>query len=205
MIGGMRVWLLATVLGFGAVAAADSTDEVNGKIHFQAGERYYQGKQYSKALAEFTAGYELTRRAPFLLNIAQTYRALNEPRRARDFYRMFLELAPDSPHRADVLRLIAELDHELSDAAPPPVISPPPVTTPPPVTPPPVNATPVAPAAKLVAAPVAPRRSFMRRYWWIVPTAAVVVAGAAIGVYFAVQPRAVTCSQAENGCLNLSY
>jgi hypothetical protein len=43
-----------------------------------AGEAFYAAKRYPQALAEFTTGFDLTKRSGFLINIAQTCRKIGK-------------------------------------------------------------------------------------------------------------------------------
>ena len=88
-------------------------DDELGKLHYDAGRRLFEQGAYAKALAEFTAGYELTGRAPFLLNMAQCHRRLGDLEKARDVLEEFVTLQPSSPLAHKVRGFIAELDREL--------------------------------------------------------------------------------------------
>lgn len=67
----------------------------------------------------------------------------------------------------------------------------------------PAAAAPAHPALS-VRAPPSARPSFVRRHWSIFPVGAVVLAGAAVGIYFAVRPG-VDCGAAPLGCLDASH
>jgi hypothetical protein len=126
-------------------------------MHFDAGTRFYKDKRYPQALAEFTAGYELSKLPAFLFNIAQTYRQLGNLARAQEHYRTFIFLDPKSPFVAEAKRRLAEIDAQLppSPSAPEPSPSPP-VSSPPqpPVTPP---SPPVTPPSPQLTAPSPPQ------------------------------------------------
>jgi len=134
--------VLLLSLCLSVLARAGETDDAVGRMHFDAGERLFHGGRYKEAPAEFTAGYELTKRPAFLLNIAQCYRELGERARAREFYKTYLLLDPNSPLIPGVRKLIDELDEP--SEPPPPGASP----APPPaaVTPPPIAAAVMRPA-----------------------------------------------------------
>jgi tetratricopeptide (TPR) repeat protein len=149
--------------------------EAQARREYETGRRLYDAGQYRDAIEHFNAGYALAPRPIFLLNIGQAHRQLFEPTLARESYAAFLAHAPiDDPARPEVEELVREIDASLSASAPPAIVA-------------------VAP----------PPRSFARRHWWIFPVAAVVAAGAAVGIYFAIRPPGrLTCSDAKLGCLD---
>jgi tetratricopeptide (TPR) repeat protein len=172
-----------------SVAHAEEVDRLaRSRAHFEAGRALYSLGNYRDALREFTSGYQLEPRPQFLLNLGQTYRKLDELERAEEMYRSFLTTAPpDAPERPEVTRLIGEVERGRAARA---------------------VAEPVAPRATpsvaiAAPAPSAPKqRSVWRRTWWLVPIGAAVLAGAAVGIYFAARPAdQVGCSQAGLGCI----
>lgn len=206
------------MVGGGAAAQPRNAVEA-AKAHFKAGEELYDAGEYADAIREWSAGYELAPRAPFLLNLGQAYRKMRSWPKAAEYFRRYLATAaPDDAHRGEVRLLLAEMQRMM--AASRPASSPPakpeparasvaaPVTTAPTAAAPssaapaiavaptegPATATPATAspgAAALVAASPAPppRRSFLRRNWWILPAGAVVV-GVVLGVsvYYGTQP-----------------
>ena len=99
--------------------------------------------------------------------------------------------------------LVAEIDRRLA-ALPQPVTRPPPTAPqmPPPVEHPTVVESHPAGASTAVTATQPEKKSFVRRNWWIFPVGAVVLAGAAVGIYFAVRPSSgVDCGSASLGCV----
>jgi tetratricopeptide (TPR) repeat protein len=172
-----------------AAAAPPPADEADaGKIHYQAGRQLYELGRYSEAIAEFQLGYESTLRPAFLLNIGQAYRRLGNLEKARLYIRQYLSTQADDAEshakRIEAQSMLASLEErpappgERSAAGSalgdnrPPLVEP----SAPPVEP---RALPGKPALELSAAPQ-PR--FWRRFWWIVPVAAIVLAGAAVGI-----------------------
>jgi hypothetical protein len=111
-------------------ARGDSADDAVARMHNRAGEAFYAAKRYPQALAEFTTGFDLTKRPGFLINIAQTYRKIGKLGRAIEFYRTFLTLDPTSKVGPEVRALIAQIENELKErgaevpAAPSPTPSP---------------------------------------------------------------------------------
>ncbi len=182
----------------GSAKAADkpapsATDNLNrARTHFQAGQALYNLGNYTDAIREFSAGYTLTGRPQFLINLGQSYRKLGELEQARDMYRKFLvETDVKDAERAQVEQLLHDTEQQILVQPPKP-----------------------KPQLKLVAEPTLavapanvsapPRKSFARRHWWIFPVGAVVLAGAAVGIYLGVKPAAqVGCGEASFGCLDV--
>lgn len=191
---------LALVLAARTPASAQSPDAIaRARTHFEAGRALYNLGNYTDAIREFSAGYELAPRPQFLVNLGQAYRKLGDLPRARDMYRKYLEVAPSTdPDRPQVKQILVELERQLAatPAPSPAPIVPVPASTPT-VTPEP---QPTAQAVSTAAPP--PHRPFLERHWWIFPVGAVVLAGAAVGIYFAVKPAAVDCGAATLGCID---
>jgi hypothetical protein len=76
--------------------------------------------RYDHAIREFTAGYALSPRPQFLLNIAQAQRRLGDLRAARDMYHKYLDALPDAPEREQIGRILQELDEAIAKEPPPP-------------------------------------------------------------------------------------
>ena len=168
------------------------------RTHFEAGRALYQLGNYNEALREFGAGYELAPRPQFLLNLGQCYRKLNDLDKAREYYQRYLhEAPPTDPERAQAQQILVEIERSIAErdtaaasaAAPPPVVA----------------ATVVTPAsaATLTARAAPPRRTWIKRNWWIVPVGAVVVGvGLGLGVYYGT--RSSACDGANLACWDLS-
>jgi tetratricopeptide (TPR) repeat protein len=169
------VVLLAACLAI--TAGAEEQDRVNrARAHYEAGRALYTLGDYDHALREFVAGYQLSPRPEFLLNSGQALRRLERLDEAQAMFEKYLRETPTTdPNRAQVDELLTELQRHRAELPSP-----------------------------VVAAP-APREkpSFVRRNWWIFPVGAVVLAGAAVGIYFAVRPS-VDCSATPLGCLDAS-
>lgn len=169
--------MLLLVLGAVSVRAESSEDVRRAKTHYQAGHALYKIGNYSDAIREFLIGYDLAPRPEFLLNIGQTYRKLNDVTRARAMYEKFLREVPrGDSRRATVEQILKELPAAPVEETPTPSPSPTVATT-----------SPIQTTAA-VAAPAPPKKSFIRRHWWIIPVSAIVAAGIGVGIYFAVRP-----------------
>jgi tetratricopeptide (TPR) repeat protein len=183
-------------IGGRAAAQAQSDDEGRSRAHYDAGRALFVLGSYQEALREFTAGYQLSARPKFLLNIAQCYRRLGELERAKKMLEQYLQRgAPTPAERADIEQIMAELDREIANR---PAASPRPAAAPTFVQASRPMAAPSA-ATPAVAAPAPPpKRSFMHRHWWIIPVSLVVAGGLAVGIYFAARPS-VDCGSL--GCV----
>jgi tetratricopeptide (TPR) repeat protein len=182
----VRIGVILVTLATAFSAAAE--DKEAARKAFSEGSRYYNLSQYSDALEAFKRAYWNFEDPSFLYNIAQCHRALQHKQEAITFYRNYLRNAPDTPKRAEVERLIADLEAALRQdkavaTAPPEgtIAATPPPTT---MTTPPTASQPTAPALVATSAPPPAEKPLYKRAWlWgVVAGAAVVVAGVAIGV-----------------------
>jgi len=110
--------LIALVVLAGAAEAR--ADLAKATASFEKGTRLYQVGEYARALEEFKAGYIEEADPSFLYNVAQCYRQMGNPKEALMTYRRFLNLAPDTPLRAEVERKIREAEETLRTARPAP-------------------------------------------------------------------------------------
>jgi tetratricopeptide (TPR) repeat protein len=161
---------------------AEEQDRVaRARAHYEAGRALHSLGNYRDALREFASGYELDPRPGFLLNMGQTYRRLEQLDEARTMFRRFLDATPaEDPEHVEVVGILAELERADRAAAHPATA-----------------ATSVAPAR----APPTENHPSRLRWWWIVPVVAVVLAGAAIGIYFAARPSELGCGDVALGCV----
>jgi hypothetical protein len=79
------------------------------KLH-EDGLMHYNLGEYEEALEAFTNAYRLRQDPVFLFNIGQTYRQMNTPQKAAQFYRAYLRMRPDAPNREAVERFIADAE-----------------------------------------------------------------------------------------------
>ena len=111
-----RLFAVVTLLlSLGARAAEPSAVDVQrARAHYEAGSGLYQLGRYDEAIREFSAGYALSHRPQFALNIAQCYRMLGRYEDARDMIRRFLDEAPrDAPERPNATALLAETEQQI--------------------------------------------------------------------------------------------
>lgn len=123
----------------GAAAAAD--DAANAAAHFKEGKKLYTVGEYRTALEEFKQAFLAKEDPVYLYNIAQCHRQLGDNRQAVTFYRRYLAAAPQDPKRAEIERMVRDLEAkaaatpEMPPPAPGPAADPvvparPPVPTP---------------------------------------------------------------------------
>jgi Tfp pilus assembly protein PilF len=196
----MRLWLVfALVACVMPSLRAEETDRVaRARLNFETGRLLYKQGDYTQAVKQFEAGYALVPRPQFLLNSGLCYEKLGELDRARDFYKRYLgEALPDDPDRERAAGLLAKIEARLASTHPAEAPGPRSPLAGETATP----APPLTPAPSLTAAPP-PRRSFVRRNWWIFPVAGVVVAGAITGIVLGVRAANVTCIGNQH-CIDL--
>lgn len=204
----MRQRRLAVLLGAlvllacGLAAAAPPDGEARARAHYEVGLGMYHLGNYQDAIREFSAGYDLSPRPEFLINLGQAYRKLGKLVEARDMFRRYLDATPaTAPDRKQVEQLLAEVERD--SAAAPAAPAPPAGGGGAPGRPVEV----AAPSSMAVAAPaVAQRPSALRRYWWTIPVAAVVVATAlGVGIYFGTPPSQLPCGSATIACVDARH
>jgi tetratricopeptide (TPR) repeat protein len=197
-------------------AAAPPTAAIEQAKQAQAdGDRLFQLSRFEDAIAAYERAFSLDPQPAFLVNIGLAHRRqfqidgqIDHLLRARELYRNFLKLEPDSRSRPGIEKILADLDARIAElrrapaaavaplplvpaeappsgarAAPPPAAS---IEAPPRAVPAP------PPPAALIEAPSGgpapqPRRSSSRA-WLIAGGAVAVAAGVAI-VFVATRPR----------------
>lgn len=92
-----------------ASAPTQSVEIAAAKEHYARGQHFVEKKEYLHALAEFSAGYELTARPAFLFNMAECARLLGDKPKARSLYQRYLDEAPEGALVVDARRRLEEL------------------------------------------------------------------------------------------------
>lgn len=100
-----------------AKTPARGEDRATAKRKFKQAEEYFRASKYAEALQEYQAGYDAAPIPGFLVNIGQCHRRLGDLPRARKSFQKFIIVAPDSPLRPEIEKLVAELDKLIEDAA----------------------------------------------------------------------------------------
>ncbi|HEY2744541.1 MAG TPA: tetratricopeptide repeat protein, partial [Polyangia bacterium] len=201
----MRSVLVGTLLVFVAAGVAHADNKEVAKQAFVEGSRQYELGDFKAALEAFKRAYLNYEEPAFLFNIAQCQRQLGDKAEAMRTYKVFLHKVPDSPQRAEVERIVgdlqAALDQEKAARARPPTDTmqpspsselPPTTTTAPPGTTAPATAnvppaaTSSAPAVPATPASESERRPFYKKWWLWTVVGGVVVVGVGLGVGLAV-------------------
>jgi tetratricopeptide (TPR) repeat protein len=207
-VGRFAALLVVCAFFLPARAAAQSGDAVaRARTHFEAGRALYNLGNYTDAIREFSAGYQLAPRPPFLINLGQCYRKLGDLEHAREMYVKFLEESPpEDPDRAQVRQVLSDLDAEIArqPAKPKPrgemMPAAPYPDRPSPGSEP--RVTPAPAAAVVVAAPPPEKKPFIKRHWWIIPVSIVAAAGLGLGLGLGLTAASgVNCDAASLGCV----
>ena len=165
------------------------------RAHFKAGQKQFQDKQYSQALRSFKKANKLLPHPDILFMVAQCHRNLKHYKKAIKAYQGYLKSKPQAEDKAQVTRLIEELQFldEVSpepdepDEPDEPVEPDDPTTKKPATTPdkdPPTKplVTPTPPVVPIAPGPRRTKKTPVYKKWWfwaIVGT--VVVAGSVTG------------------------
>ena len=115
--GAVRVSLLAAALvlaGATSVGAADSEDARQARMCYRRGEEAFRAGRFQQAYQEWEAGYRLSNRPLFLLNMAHAQRRRGELGSARALYRRFLLIEPASKLREEIEAVLAEIEDTLA-------------------------------------------------------------------------------------------
>src|SRR5262249_19982450 len=87
-------WEALALIGvtcFATLAQAERGDPMaRARTHCEAGRALYNLQNYSDAIREFTAAYELVAKPELLLNLGQCYRKLDKLEQAREMYSQYL-------------------------------------------------------------------------------------------------------------------
>ena len=86
----MLVALVMTSTLLSAPTWAQDAAALKGKEHFNRGQELYRLGHFSKALTEYQEALKLVQRPSIILNMAQCYRNLDQPKKALFFYKLYL-------------------------------------------------------------------------------------------------------------------
>jgi tetratricopeptide (TPR) repeat protein len=185
--GALRLAAIAAALTLASAAVAEAPDvlEERARKHYEAGRALYDLGNFPDAVAQWTAGYKLSPKTGFLLNLGQAYRKMGDLARAHEYFEEFLARAPlDDPARPRIATLDEEVRRRMAevtvDGGAPRDGG--------------VEAKPAPPAMAVRAPP--PEKPAPRRWrWWLVGIAAVIVAaGAAVGIALGLEANRNWCS-----------
>jgi len=170
--------MIRLVVIVGLLSSSSPLLAADARALYQSAVQHYNLNEYKDALADFKEAYRLKPDPAFLFNIAQCHRQLGQFSDAAAFYRSFRRERPDTPNRAEVDRLVGEMDRAAEQQRVQQTVAEPPKTE---------KTTPVAtlpPTATAVREPPAPRRS--RTLMWsaiAVGAGGVVLVGVGAGIY----------------------
>ena len=120
LTGVLRGAVIALVL-IGSTAHAGKLDEAKraqARQRFEAGSKFYNLREYDKALEEFKAVYLLTGEPSLLFNVGQCERQLERFVDARKSFQSYLrEGTMDDQQREKVKALVAAIDQASKEAA----------------------------------------------------------------------------------------
>jgi tetratricopeptide (TPR) repeat protein len=109
--------LAAALISSTSTASAQpgaQTDDERARMHFQAGNAYFQTGEYDAALREFQRSFELSARPALFYNMALVYERLGDLEQAIAHLRRFLAEAPEAEaQRATLEARIANLQPRL--------------------------------------------------------------------------------------------
>lgn len=169
-VGRLTTLLVLAVTATGVVsppqALAQGADR-QAREHYRRGKDAYAAERFDDAYREFEAGYRLSDRPLFLLNMGHAKRRAGDLPVARALFRRFLQLAPDSPHRGEIEALLRDIEAALP--APAASLEPPSTTPPPPAPPPALRLSqPSPPPPSVVTVPPhPPAESPPPTRWWL--------------------------------------
>lgn len=178
---------------------------VRARQHFEEGRKLYQVGEYAAALGRFKQAFLLKEDPVFIFNIAQCHRQLGDSKLAVTFYRRYLGADPTASNRAQVEKLIAELERA-RPAAPDGTAAPPPPAPAPALRPAPPPADPASATAVLLATPPPPASVDEPIYgrWWFWTGVAAVVAGGIVGTVLLTRgTTSAGCSRGVTHCAPL--
>jgi tetratricopeptide (TPR) repeat protein len=166
----------ATAVAAEPAREKEPPDLRKAREQFRQGQDAYGAGRYDDAYREFAAGYGLSHRPLFLLNMGHARRRSGATSDARALYQRFLQVQPESPYRSEVEAILRELAPaaDAGGAAVSPLLSAPAARGEP------SASAPRAPAASL-AAPVPEPEPARPRRWWLWAGAGGALVLAAVG------------------------
>jgi tetratricopeptide (TPR) repeat protein len=111
---------LAAVLAIAPSLARATPDEavseqqVQARDLYEKGARAYRERRFEAAIEQFLAADRLAPRAPLAFNVARAYEKLEQPARALQYYRDYLERGADGSNRSEVEARVRELEATLA-------------------------------------------------------------------------------------------
>jgi hypothetical protein len=121
-----------TLMGLLASRAAAQADEQKARAAFRLGNAHYENGEFVEAAQEFEEAYQFSGKPALLYNIYLAYRDANQPKKAADALRNYLQQSKDVPNREQLESKLRALEKGLQEerekkAAQPAAIQPVPV------------------------------------------------------------------------------
>ena len=92
------------------VAAQEPTaNDAEARVHYDAGQLYYDSERYDEALREFREAYRLSPRPALLYNQATALDRLGRSEEAIALYQVYLDTDQDSPFHGEITERVAAL------------------------------------------------------------------------------------------------
>jgi len=108
--------VLALSLSLG-VTPALAEDRVAARQHYKRALSHYKLAEYKLALDAFKEAFRNFEEPSMLFNVAQCHRQLGQKRDAVRFYRAYLRDVPAATNRAEVEKLVSDLEEQLAQEA----------------------------------------------------------------------------------------
>jgi tetratricopeptide (TPR) repeat protein len=195
--------ILVTMLSFGTASPlwAQPTEEAKAqaRAHFKRGKAAFELGKFQEALQAYEAAYQTLPLPGFLFNIGQCYRNLDNYEKAIFSFRLYLRKLPEARNRAAVESLIEELEAKAEEERRQKQALRPAV--------PDYEPKPDRRPIRYTAPPPKPPKKppFYTQWWFWVPVAAVVIAGGAVGVYYAARPEEAELPSSTLGVWDLNH
>ena len=97
----LRACLLVALM-FSATRAYAEKDESAAKVHFLAGQAYYQQSNFADAIREFSESYKLSKKPALLYNVAGCYERMGRLSEAAQALEDYLKATPDAADRVTI-------------------------------------------------------------------------------------------------------
>jgi tetratricopeptide (TPR) repeat protein len=166
------------------LGSARADDKEVARQAYREGTRQYELGDFKAALDAFKKAYLNYEDPAILFNLAQCQRQLGDKVEALRTYRVFLHKVPETTERAQIEKIIAELqaaiDHDKAAKAQPPTETVEPSIARTPTEPPPTAQSPTNSTAQTTVTEAPAKKPLVKRgwFWGVVVGGVVVVAGA---------------------------
>lgn len=91
-------------------AKASPEESLQAKAAYQAGVEHFKAKRYADAIREFNKAYRVDPNPVLVFNMARAFEELQEYDSAIEYYKRYLEMAPESEDSASVAETLRALE-----------------------------------------------------------------------------------------------